>query len=362
MELKLKKLDRYIMGKFLGTFFYALILIICIVVIFDISEKIDDFIEKQTPIRIIITEYYFNFIPYFTNLFSSMFVFISVIFFTSKMAGDSEIIAILSSGVSYRRLMLPYFLSAFILFIFSALLINWVIPPANKDRLAFEEKYIRIRYTNKEHNIHRQILPGQFIYIENYNNTYNIGYKFSSEKFEDGKLKSKLISESIQWDSTKNIWTILNYYIRDYKQGKEIITQGKRIDTVLNMYPSDFSQRNNVVESMNYNELNDFIDSETRKGTENVILWKIEKHKRVAFPFSTFILTLIGVTLSSRKTRGGIGLNIGLGILLAFTYIMFMQVSTVLATNANMNPLIAVWIPNILYSIIGIYLYTKARR
>lgn len=360
--LKLKRLDRYIMGKFLGTYFYALLLIIVIVVIFDISEKIDDFLDKQTPLKIIVVDYYFNFIPYFANLFSSMFVFISVIFFTSKMAGDSEIIAILSSGVSYRRLMLPYFLSALILAIFSVILINWVIPPANKKRLEFEEKYIRVRYSNKEHDIHRQILPGEFIYMESFNNIYNIGNKFAIEKFENGKLKSKLISENVQWDTSINKWRITNYFIRDYSEGKEIVTSGRRIDTTLNMLPSDFAQRNNVVEAMNYNQLNQFIEDETRKGTENVILWKIEKHKRLAYPFSTFILTLIGVTLSSRKTRGGIGFNIGMGILLTFTYIMFMQVTTVLATNANVDPLLAVWIPNIIFSFIGVYLYLRARR
>lgn len=358
----MKKLDRYIIRKFLGTFIFALALIILIVVIFDISEKIDDFLLKEAPLKAIVFDYYLNFIPYFANQFSSMFIFIAVIFFTSKMAGDSEIIAILSSGVSYKRFLFPYFVSSLILAIFSYFLINWIIPPANAKRLNFEERYIRNAYSNREENIHRQILPGEFVYIERYNNKYNIAYKFALEKIEAGELKSKMISEYIQWDTTINKWQAINCYIRNIADGKELVTFYKKIDTTLNMYPEEFARRNNVVESMNYGELNDFIESETRKGAENVVLWKIEKHKRFAFSFSTFILTLIGVTLSSRKRRGGIGLNIGVGILLTFTYIMFMQVSNVLATNANMPPVIAVWIPNVIFGIIGICLYNNAKR
>lgn len=358
----MKKLDWYIIGKFLGTFFYSLLLIIVIVVIFDISEKIDDFLEKEAPLRAIIVDYYFNFIPYFVNLFSSLFTFIAVIFFTSKLAGDSEIIAILSSGVSFKRLLVPYFISAVILGIFSFVLINWIIPPANKERLAFEEKYIRVRYKYNDKNIHKQVLPGTFIYMESYNNLYNIGYKFSIEKFEEGQLKSKLISDYIQWDTTDNIWKITNYVVRDIVDSVEILSKGRKIDTVLNMYPEDFYRRNNAVEAMNFHELNKFIEDETRIGSDNVVLWKIEKNKRFAFPFSTIILTVIGVCLSSRKRRGGIGLNIGLGIFLAFSYIMFMQVSTVMATNANVSPIFAVWIPNLVFGLIGLGLYFKAAR
>lgn len=358
----MKKLDWYIIGKFLGTFFYSLLLIIVIVVIFDISEKIDDFLEKEAPLNEIIVDYYFNFIPYFVNLFSSLFTFIAVIFFTSKLAGDSEIIAILSSGVSFRRLLVPYFISAIILSIFSFVLINWIIPPANKERLAFEEQYIRVRYRYDDKNIHKQVLPGVFVYMESYNNLYNIGYDFSIEKFEDGKLKSKLISDFVQWDTAKNVWKINQYVIRDIVDSVEILTKGKKIDTVLNMYPEDFYRRNNAVEAMDFGELNKFIEDETRIGSDNVVLWKIEKNKRFAFPFSTIILTVIGVCLSSRKRRGGIGLNIGLGIFLAFSYIMFMQVSTVMATNANVNPIFAVWIPNLFFGLIALGLYFRASR
>jgi lipopolysaccharide export system permease protein len=346
----------------LGTFFYSLLLIILIVVIFDVSEKIDDFIEKEAPLRAIIFEYYLNFIPYFANLFSSLFTFIAVIFFTSKLAGDSEIIAILSSGVSYKRLLVPYFISAFILTIFSFVLINWIIPPANKERLEFEEKYIRVRYRYNEKNIHKQILPGTFIYMESYNNLYDIGYKFSIEKFEDGKLQSKLLSDYIQWDTAVNKWQITNFVNREFVGTNEIITTGKKLDTTLNMNPDEFYRRNNAVEAMNFQQLNQFIEDETLIGSDNIALWKIEKNKRFAYPFSTIILTVIGVSLSSRKRRGGIGLNIGLGIFLAFTYIMFMQVTTVMSTNANVNPILAVWIPNLVYAFIALVLFYRASR
>lgn len=359
----MKKLDLYIIKKFLGTFFYSLILIIIIVVIFDVSEKIDDFLEREAPFKAIIFDYYVNFIPYFANLFSALFTFISVIFFTSKLAGNSEIIAILSSGVSYTRLMLPYFISSLILTLLSFILINWIIPPANVKRLAFEDKYINNRFKNDERNIHRQVSPGVYIYMESYNNNYDIGYKFSMEKFEEGELRSKLISDYAQWDTTLLKWKITNYKIRTIQpDGIESIETGRRIDTSLFLTPADFSHRKNVVEAMNYKQLNNFIEQEKRIGSENVIYWQIEKHERFAYPFSTMILTLIGVTIASRKKRGGIGLNIGIGIFLAFTYILFMQISTVLATNANMNPILAVWIPNILYLVIGVLLFRKASR
>lgn len=362
MKLRIKHLDLYIIKKYLGTFFYALALIILITIIFDISEKIDDFLERKPSLSEIVFDYYMNFIPYFTNLFTSLFTFIAVIFFTSKMASNTEIIAILSSGVSYRRLLWPYFIASFIIAVFSYFLMGWIIPPANTVRLDFEEKYINNAFSNRAINIHRQIEPGIYIYMESYNNFYNIGYKFSIERFEDGALKSKLISDYVQWDTTKSKWTIHNYFIREYHDSLENIQSGTTIDTTLNILPSDFSQRLTVVESMNNRELDDFIKAQQKAGSENVVVFQIEKHKRYAYPFSTFILALIGVTLSSRKTRGGIGLNIGIGLLFAFTYIMFMQVSTVFSINADMDPMIAVWIPNLVYAIIGLFLYRWAAK
>ncbi|MBE9467714.1 MAG: LptF/LptG family permease [Bacteroidetes bacterium] len=358
----MKKLDSYIIKKFLGTFVYSIGLIIVIVIVFDLSEKMDDFLDKEAPLSAIIFDYYFNFIPYFINLFGALFIFIAVIFFTSKMAEDSEIIAILSSGVSFKRFLFPYFISSFVIALFSFILIEWVIPPANKVRLDFEEKYIKCAYRNRDKNIHRQIEKGVFVYMESYNNFYDIGYKFSMEKFENNQLKSKLVSDYVQWDTITNKWKIHNYFIRELDGMKEKIVSGRVIDSTINMYPKDFTQRLNVVETMNMQELNSFISEQKMIGSENISTFLIEKYKRFAYPFSTFILALIGVSLSSRKTRGGVGINIGLGLLIAFSYILFMQIFTVFATNSNMNPLISVWVPNIIYAIIAFYFYRKASK
>ena len=355
-----KKLDLYIIRKFLGTFFFAIVLIISITIVFDFSEKIDNFIDKEAPFKAVILDYYVNFIPYFANLFSALFTFISVIYFTSKMAYDTEIIAILSSGVSFRRLMFPYFISALIIGIFSFFLSNFVIPPANAKRLDFTETYLKKRFINKEKNIHRQIEPGLFIYMRNFETSSKIGYKFSLEKFEGKQLISKLTSRSIKWNEEKEKWTIKDYIIRRIDGDKETLEKGKSIDTLLNFKPDEFSRRTNVVEAMNMMELNDFIDEQIMRGDSNISAYKIEKYRRIANPFSAFILTLIGVSLACRKVRGGMGLHLGIGLALSFSFILFMQISTVFATNGSMNPLLAVWLPNIVFSVIGIYLYRVA--
>ena len=358
-RFKLKIIDFYIIKKFLGTFFFALILIIGISVVFDISEKLDDFIEKEAPLKAIIFDYYLNFIPYFLVLYSYLFTFISVLFFTSRMAYNNEIIAILSSGMSLNRMLIPYFISAFVIAVFSFVLSNFVIPHANINRLKFEEMYYRNhppRFLDK--NIHKQVYPGVFIYMENYNNFNNIGRKFSIEKFEYGQLVSKLMSDYIKWDSSINKWQIKNYYIRHIDGMKETIEEGTTIDTVLNIYPSDFSRREeNFHETMNITELNRFIEEQKLQGADNIELFLIERNKRFALPFSTFILTLIGISVSTRKVKGGIGFHIGVGLLLSFSYILFEQFSSQFAIGGNLNPLLAVWIPNILYAIIAFFLY-----
>jgi len=358
----IKLLDIYIIKKFLGTFFFSLLLIISISVVFDISEKLDDFIEKKAPLEAIVFDYYFNFIPYFANLFSPLFVFISVIYFTSKMAYRTEIVAILASGVSFKRFLLPYLIASTVIACLSFYLNNFMIPNANKVRLDFEEAYIRNSpYRNYDKDIHRQITPNDYIYFESYNNISNIGYKFSLETFaETGEMTRKLTSDYIRWDSLKNKWAIHNYHIREIKEDREIITKGALMDTVMTFTPDEFGKRDNSIESMDYYELNKYIASEKFKGSAQVPFYEIEKYRRGAFPFATFILTLIGVSIASRKVRGGIGLHIGAGLLLSFSYILFMQVSTTFATNAGFSPMIAVWIPNVLYGIIAVLLFRNA--
>ena len=360
----LKKLDKYILGKFLGTYFYAIALIIILVIVFDLSERLDDFIENKAPIRAVIFDYYVNFIPYFVNMFSGLFTFIAVIFFTSKMATHSEIIAILSGGVSFARFLRPYFIGSVLLMFLSFFLINWVIPHANAKRLDFEEKYYRSSpYQNRDKNIHRQLSPGLFIYMQSYNTSMNIGYQFSLERFEDGDLKEKLNSDYIKWDSTKNKWTIYNYYTREYDSMTEILTSGTTIDTLLpNFDKSDFSSRLEIVETMDYSELTEFIEKQKMSGTSNYAVYELEKHKRFAFPFSTIILAIMGACISSQKKRGGIGINIGIGLALAFSYIMMQQVTNVFAINAGFNPLMSLWIPNFIYASLTFILYKMASR
>jgi len=353
-------LDKYIIKKFLGTYFFSIILIISIAVVFDVSEKIDDFIEKDAPFNAIIFDYYLNFIPYFANLFSSLFIFISVIFFTSKLAYNTEIVAILSSGVSFNRFLRPYLISAGFLAMFSFLLNNYIIPPANATRLQFEEQYIRNRVTNHSRNIHKQILPGQYFYLQSYTVKTQTGYKFTLEQFKDGKLISKLTSDQLRWDSTVGKWQTSHYFIRNIKANGDEIIKGTSIDTTLNILPEDFARRENIVEAMNLTELSEFIEKQKMQGAENVVALNVHWHQRFAYPFSAFILTLIGVALSSHKRRGGIGIQIGVGIGLSFSYILVMQISTNITIGNGYNPFIGSWTPNFLYSIIALFLYKIA--
>lgn len=357
----LNKIDFYIIKKFLGTFFYAIALIISISIVFDISEKVDDFLSKDVALKAILFDYYLNFIPYFANLFSGLFTFISVIYFTSKLAYNTEIIAILSSGVSYNRLMRPYIVSAAIIVLFSYLLGNYVIPPANKKRVDFANMYIGTRKVGTERNIHRQIEPGVFVYIDSYNPSTDAGYKFTIEKFVDRKLVSKLSATSIKWDREKKIWVASDYNIRTIDGYKEKIKSGSQIDTLLNMVPDDYQVVENIVETMTLPKLNESISTLRLRGV-NTIDYEIEKHKRRSGPFSAVILTIIGVSLASRKIKGGIGFHLGLGLLLSFSYILFMQVTTVFATSGMLAPWQAMWIPNILYGALAFYLYRRAAR
>ncbi len=360
-KLKLRIIDYYIIKKFLGTFFFALLMIITIAVIFDISEKIDDFITRHATVREVIFDYYLNFIPYFAVLFSSLFTFISVIFFTSKMAYNTEIIAILCSGMSFRRLIYPYLLAAAFISGFSFLLSNYVIPHANKRRFAFEEIYIQGHpYDYLKRNIHKQTEPGTFVYMESFSNSTNIGYRFSMEKFDGNILVSKLMADYIRWDSLSNKWKLNNYYIRNIKGTKETVIKGYQKDTVVNIDPKEFKRRDNFVEAMSIHELNEYIKKLRLQGSDNLNIFIIEREKRIAYPFSTFILTMIGVTLSTRKARGGIGVHIGAGLTLSFAYILFMQFSSQFAISGALSPMFAAWIPNIIFIFISLYLYRIA--
>lgn len=360
-NFKVNIIDLYIIRKFLGTFFFALLLIIVVAVVFDFSEKVDDFIEKNAPARAIVFDYYLNFIPHFAVLFSSLFTFISVIFFTSKMAYNTEIIAILASGRSFSRMLYPYVISAAIISGFSFFLSNYIIPNANKTRLEFEELYIRNHpYNFDKRNVHKQISPGLYIFMESFSNSSDMGYKFSMEKFENGKLTSKLMADYIRWDTTKRKWNLQNYYIRNIHGLDETIIKGESADTTINLDPNEFKRRDEFVETMNLTDLNQFISNLRTQGSDNINTFIIEKQKRMAYPISTFILTMIGVTLSSRKVRGGIGMQLGLGLGLSFGYILFMQFSAQFAISGALSPFLAAWVPNFIFIIISVILYRMA--
>jgi len=355
----IKTIDIYITKKFLGTFFYAIILIIMIVLVFDLAENLDEFLSSEAPVKVIILDYYLNFIPYFTNLFSGLFTFIAVIYFTSKMAYNTEIIAILSSGVSYRRLMVPYIFSALIIAILSFVLGNYIIPPANKTRIDFRNKYIK-NYVTREFQIHRQIEPGVYIFIRRFDNN-NVGRDFVLERFEGKMLVEKLMANNIRWDEQTGRWIINQYWKRTIKDGREEVVRGYRIDTTLNMRPEEYRTIRNETETMTTPVIKKQIESMKMRGV-NPVEFEVEKHKRISGPFSVFILTLIGAGVASRKVKGGLGFHLGLGILFSFSYILFLQISTVFAISGNMPPLIAVWIPNILYGIIALVIIKWASR
>jgi lipopolysaccharide export system permease protein len=358
----LKIIDRYIIRKFLGTFFFSLVLILTIAVVFDFAEKIDNFMEKDAPIRAIIFDYYLNFIPYFATLFSPLFVFISVIFFTSKMAANTEIIAILNSGMSFRRMMWPYFLSALFIAIFTFLLTNFVIPKANLKRIDFEDKYYRPATKRAPvMNIHRQVYKNVLIYMESFNPISQSGRNFTIEEFDDkGRLESKLSGNMVRYDTATSKWVVINYYTRKISEKEDLINHGDRIDTALNITPKDLSMGPGFVGTMTYNELNNYVNQLKLQGSDELNLFLIEKHRRIANPFAVFILTIIGVSLSSRKVRGGIGMNIGVGLGLSFSYILFMQFASQFSLKGNLGPMLAMWIPNILYAVVGLVLYKLA--
>ncbi len=358
--LGLKTIDRYIIRKFLGTFFFTLVLLIFIVIVFDISEKIDDFLRHEAPLKEIIFDYYLNFVPYFINLFSYLLTFIAVIFFTSKMASDSEIVAILSSGISFRRMMYPYFISAVALGLLSFLLANLIIPYTNRAMFAFERQYVNDPREFTDQNVHKQISPGSFIYLENFNTHTDAGWKFTLEKFDDRRMVYKLTGDKIEWDSVHSKWTISNYFVREIGEMEEKVSRGNRLDTVLPFHPEDFMEDIEEVKIMNYFQLEEVIRKKEMRGDPDVIKFKVKKYERIAFPFATLILTLIGVGVSSRKVRGGIGFHLGFGLALTFIYILFMQIFTVFATFGDLYPLLAVWIPNLIFGVIAAVLYRLA--
>ncbi|MBX2902058.1 MAG: LptF/LptG family permease [Chitinophagales bacterium] len=357
----MKILDRYILFKYLGTFFFIISLLIGITVVIDISEKVDNLVESDATLWMIITGYYFSFIPYITALLAPFFALVAVIFFTSQLASRSEIIAILNSGTSFYRMLVPYFVGATILAVGLWYCNNELVPIANKKRLEFERTYIYKRNFAIHFNFHRCIAPGTFIYIENYNPDEANGYKFSIDKFVHDSLVFKLRSSKIEWQKDKKKWRLSNLYTRTRnKDGTETITQAASADSVFSFEPKDFKFTDNLKEEMTTSQLVDYIHYLRQQGLTGDEFFEVERYRRTSSAFSIYILTLIGVSVASRKMRGGMGWHLVLGIGLSALYEVIMKFSITFSTNSTLPPIIGVWIPNIIFAVIAAYLLRKA--
>lgn len=352
-------LDWYIIRKFLGTYIFAIALILAITIMFDINEKLDSFLKA--PLKATVFDYFLNFLPYFANQFSPLFTFIAVIFFTSKLADNSEIIAMLSSGLSFHRLLRPYMISAAIIAAATFVLGAYIIPPANVKRIEYTNTYVKNRRVDYGDNIMLQVAPGEIAYMSRYDNTTKTGYRFSLETFRYKKLVSRLTARSIRWDTLYQ-WRVRDYLIRNFHDNREEITSGSALDTIIPFEPRDFLISRNDQETLTSPQLLEYIDRQKERGVANIKSFEIEYEKRYAMCAAAFILTVIGMALSSKKVKGGMGLNIGIGLALSFSYILFMTVTSSFAISGLTSPLVAMWIPNVLYLIIAIILYRKAAR
>lgn len=353
-----KKIDRYIIRKFLGTYIFAIALLLAIVIMFDVNEKFDSFLKA--PLKATIVDYFINFLPYFANQFSPLFTFIAVIFFTSKLAGNNEIVAMLSNGMSYRRLLRPYLFSAFVIAAATWVLGAYIIPPANVKRIDYTNTYVKNKRVDYGSNIMLMVAPGEIAYISNYNNITKNGSRFTLEKFDGKQIVSRLTARNIGWDTLYS-WKVYDYTIRDFKDNREIIRRGAAMDTTIPFEPRDFLIAKNDHEKMTTPELDEYIKRQRSRGVGNIQSFEVEYHRRYAMCAAAFILTVIGMALSSRKVKGGMGLNIGIGLVLSFSYIMFMAITQSFAYSGLTSPFIAMWIPNVIYTIIAIVIYNRAK-
>ena len=357
----MKKLDWYIIGKFLGTFGLSIVLILSIAVVFDLTEKLDNFYENQVPLKEIILDYYVNFVPYYLDMFSQLFIFISVIFFTSKMAGNSEVIAILAAGVSYERFLRPYMVTAVFLFAFTFALGGWVIPKASQKMLAFTDKYVEKFTRENARNVQMEVSPGTILYIESFQQRTRLGYRASLEHFDGKTLAQRITADRIRHVSEYN-WRLENYVKRSFYGMRETLEQGTALDTIIPILPEELFITAEQAQQMNNAELYNYIQKQRERGAGNVKAFETEWYSRFAGPLGAFIMTLLGVTLSSKKVRGGMGKNLGIGVTLTAAYILFSTVSTTFAVRGVMSPFMSVWLPNIIFLIIALILYLRVRR
>jgi lipopolysaccharide export system permease protein len=359
----IKRMDSYLIRKFIGTYVYSIVLIISISIVFDVNENLAKFTTNHAPLKAIIFDYYANFVPYFANLFSPLFVFIAVIFFTSKLAGNSEIIAMLACGMSFKRLLRPYLISAALIAALNFYLGSYIIPKGNIVRHNFESLYKNNKKITTASNVQLQVAPGVIAFISQYDDLTRTGYGFTLDKFENKKIVSTLSANVVQYDTISDSryhWKLQNYKIRTLTGMREKITSGTTLDTIIQMEPMDLVFSKGQQETLTSPELRRYISKQQQRGSQNVVQYEVEYHKRIATSFASFILTIIGVSLSSRKRKGGMGMYLGIGLALSFSYILLQTVSATFAIQANTPPVLAAWIPNILYSFIAYYCYRQA--
>jgi len=366
----MKLLDKYILKKILTTFFFVVLILVAIISVIDMTEKLDKFSENSMPASVILG-YYLDFIPWIAGLIAPITVFIAIVYVTSRMAGQTEIIAILSSGISFRRFLLPYFMGAFLLAALSFFLNGWLIPKSNRSRLAFESQYFHKDYYFEGRNLHMQIEPNVYLFIQSYNNQTNVGYQPTLEKLRDHELVEKLTAETIQWDSTKGKWTFQWWKVHqvdkifnvnhDPNRGV-VITSGEKLDTALSISPKDFESENRKFDGMTIPELQEHINKLKFRGATGVEAYEVEKYIRFASPFTIFVLVFMGVIVSARKSRGGTGFQIALGFFLSFIFILFFTMSCTFAEAGSLSPFIAAWIPNVVFTAISLGMYKYVPR
>lgn len=358
----MKILDWYILKRLLTSFFFVVLLIVAVFVVIDITEKNDDFIKNNVPLGKIIGVYYINYIPYTANMISPLLIFIATVFMTANLASHTEIIAMLSSGMSFKRFLVPYFIGSVMIGILTFFLIGWIIPESNKVRIEFENQYIKEKFYFNQRNVHIKISANTYAYMESYNNISNTGYLFSLETIEGTVLKSKLKADKITWNEEKKTWFLDFYQIRKFDGLEEKIIQGNNLDTLISLSPKDFGSTYSLEQTMNMGELENFITQQKERGAEDLETYLLEKYSRYAYPFAIIILTIIGAIVSARKARGGVGFQIAFGFLLAFVYLLFLIMSRSISQVGGIGPLLAVWLPNIIFSFIGLIMYKTVPR
>lgn len=358
---RLTILDRYILRKFLGTFTLTILLMVAVIIMFDVTEKLDTFLSA--PLRATVFDYFISFVPYIIIMLAPLFVFISVIFFTSKMAGNSEIIAILASGVSFKRMLKPYMIGAAAIAAFTFVLSNYLLPPSNVKRIAFENRYRKNKKVETNINVQLMVSPGVVAYIGRFEDSNNTGYRFSLDKFKGKELVSRTTAYTARYDTTRMYhWILSDYMTRDFDGLSEKVTHGYTLDTIIPIEPRDFMISVNDQETLTTPQLSEYVSKQKKRGVANIKAFEIEEQKRYAATAAAFILTLIGMALSSRKVKGGMGLNIGIGLGLSFSYIVFSTVTSSLAVSGMTSPFVAMEIPNLVYLLIGIFLFIRLSR